>query len=393
MAKEKDLEGLEERENVLSDPKLEGDTPVKSGGDEKPVERIENAAAASDKSVVRKEKAIGEDAESPKGPVGVDIGTSHIVLAQDKRKYIETIRDLNAFFTIPSAKFAEQILNQKEITYYERENEYYIFGYSAESFANMFSVNTRRPMKEGFLSPNEKESLSVIKAIVNTLIQKPKKFGEILCFTIPGEPLDGTGSVVYHESVIKEFLGTLGYSPLSLNEGMAVVVSELSDSDFTGIGISMGGGMCNVCLSYLSFPVITFSIQIAGDYIDAMVGTAVGEPATKIKVIKEEELDLTREPKDRVMTALNIFYDELIFKLLESLQRVLSSTDKIPKIKTAIPIVLSGGTVIPKGCRERFEKMLKNVNLPIEISTVRLAKDPINTPAKGALTMAMREAE
>jgi len=48
---------------------------------------------------------------------------------------------------------------------------------------------------------------------------------------------------------------------------------------------------------------------------------------------------------------------------------------------------------MPKGCRETFEKMLKNVSLPIEISTVRIAEDPINTPAKGALTMAMREAE
>ena len=55
----------------------------------------------------------------------------------------------------------------------------------------------------------------------------------------------------------------------------------------------MGGGMCNICLSYLSFPVITYSIPMAGDYIDEMVGKSVGEPATKIKVIKEEELNLT----------------------------------------------------------------------------------------------------
>ena len=393
MAKEKAPESTRERLDSLKRESVAGDTPVGPAGDAKAAERIKKAANASQRSLATKKKVIGEDAESPKGPVGLDIGTTHIVLAQNKPNYIETIQDLNAFFTVPSAKFAEQILDQKEVMYYERDNEYYIFGYSAESFANMFHGNTRRPMREGFLSPDEEEGLSVIKAIVNGLIQKPKKFGETLCFIIPGEPLDGTGSVIYHESVIKGFLGSLGYSPLSINEGMAVVVSELPEDDFTGIGISMGGGMCNVCLSYLSFPVITYSIQMAGDYIDTMVATAVGEPATKIKVIKEEELDLTREPKDRVTTALNIFYDELIFKLLESLQRVLSSTDKIPKIKTAIPIVLSGGTAIPKGCRERFEKMLKNVSLPVEISTVRLAEDLLNAPAKGALTMAMTEAE
>lgn len=392
MVDDKDLKGLQERVEALKNQNLSGDTPVKSASDKKAEEQIKNAGGAPQKPAVTTGTMTGESAERPKGPVGLDIGTSHIVAAQSKRNYAETIQELNAFFTVPNAKFAREILNQKKITYYEQGNQYYIFGYAAESFANMFNTNTRRPMKDGFLTPNEVDGLSVIKAIMNSLIQKPQKFGETLCFVIPGEPLNGTGSVMYHESMIKNFIGSLGYSPLSINEGMAVSISELSEDDYSGIGVSMGGGMCNVCFSYLSFPVITYSLQMAGDYIDSMVGTAVGEPATKIKVVKEEELDLTREPADRIITALHIFYDELIFKLLQSLQRVLTSTENIPKIKAPIPIILSGGTAMPKGCREKFENMLKNVNLPVEISAVRLAEDPLNAPAKGALIMALTEA-
>ena len=150
--------------------------------------------------------------------------------------------------------------------------------------------------------------------------------------------------------------------------------------------------MCNVCLSYLSFPVVTFSIQTAGDYIDAMVGKTVGEPASRIKTIKEEELDLSEAPTDRVSKALHIFYDEIILKLLENLRRVIISTDKIPKISTPVPIVLSGGTAMPTGCIDKFETMLKTIDMPVEISEVRLAEDPLNTTAKGALIMAMTEA-
>ena len=352
----------------------------------------ESPPVVSEGRVVTRERMAGEEVESPTGPVGLDIGTSHIVMAQNKHSYVETVQEANAFFMVPNAKFARDILTQKEVNFYEQNGSYYIFGHSAESFANMFNADTGRPMKAGFLSPTEEEGLNVIKATVNTILQKPKEFGETLCFVIPGDPLDGTGSVVYHESVIKKFLGTQGYHPVSINEGMSVCVSELSKDDFTGIGISMGGGMCNVCVSYLSFPVITYSIQMAGDYIDTSVGTSVGEPATKIKVIKEEELDLSKDPKDRISTALHIFYDELIFQLLQRLQRVLTSTEKMPKIKAPIPIVISGGTAMPKGCREKFENMLRNVSLPLEISSVRLAADPLNTPAKGALIMARTEA-
>ena len=354
--------------------------------------RIEKAAEASKKLVVSKEKENGDDMERPVGPVGLDVGTSHIVAALNKHNYVYSVQDLNAFFTVPNAKFAKNILSQKEIKYYENEHQYYIIGDSAQSFANMFNVNTRRPMEDGFLSPRVDVGLKVIEAIVSSLVHKPKNTGEILCFSVPGEPFDGAGSVVYHESVVKGFLEGLGYTPIAINEGMATVLSELSEDDYTGIAISMGGGMCNICLSYLSFPVITFSIQMAGDYIDSMVGKAVGEPASRIKAIKEEELDLSQNPKDRVSTALHIFYDEIIFKLLESLRRVIISTDKIPKVSTPIPIVLSGGTAMPKGCKDKFHGKLKDINLPVEISDVRLAGDPLNTTAKGALIMAMTEA-
>ncbi len=87
-----------------------------------------------------------------------------------------------------------------------------------------------------------------------------------------------------------------------------------------------------------------------------------------------------------------IFYDEIILKLLENLRRVIISTDKIPKISTPVPIVLSGGTAMPTGCIDKFETMLKTIDMPVEISEVRLAEDPLNTTAKGALIMAMTEA-
>ena len=392
MAKEKDSEALDESLSAPATQMTGEKTPLNTDKDEKAEKRVEKAVEASQKSVVTREKPVGEAAESLKGPVGLDIGTSHIIVAQNKRKDIHLTRELNAFFTVPVGKFSRQILNQKEINYYELEDQFYVIGYSAQNFANMFNMNTRRPMRQGVLSSSENEGIRVIDAIVKTLIQKPKEFGEILCFGVPGDPVDKPGAAIYHEAMIKRSIGGLGYTPIAVNEGMAIVLSELSEDDFTGIGISMGGGMCNVCLSYLSFPVITYSIQMAGDYIDSMVEKAVGEPATKVKEIKEETLDLSRAPKDRVITALHIFYDELICNLLESLRRVLSSTDKVPKISNPIPIVLSGGTAMPNGCREKFGTMLKKIDLPVEISDVRLAEDPLATTAKGALIMAITEA-
>ncbi len=354
--------------------------------------QIDAALNTSQKTIIAKEKEVGEDAEIARGPVGLDIGTSNIVMAQNKSRKIHMVKQLNAFFTIPQSKFTKKILTQNDVMFYEMDGQYYIIGYSAEDFANLFNVDTRRPIVKGLLSSKENESIKIIQAIIGTLIHKPKKFGESLCFSVPGEPLEGTAYVAGHETILKMYLESLGFTPIAINEGLAIVMSELVEDNFTGIGISMGGGMCNVCLSYLSVPVITFSIQKGGDYIDTMVGRDTGMSATNVKGIKEESFDLSVLPKNKVETALHMYYMDLILTLIHSIEKVISASDKVPKISAPIPIVLSGGTSLPKGCREKFETALKDIRLPLEISSVRNARDPLNTTAKGALIMAVTEA-
>lgn len=326
-----------------------------------------------------------------KGPIGLDIGTANIVVAQNRGKDIRALRQLNAFFTVPYSNITRRALLRDDVIFFEKDKKLYVLGYSAEDFANTFGGNTRKPIESGLLNPKENESISVIRAIISGFIQGPQTKNEKICFSVPGEPLDRPASVVFHESIIRMHLNSLGYSPISINEGLAVILSELSSNNFTGIGISMGGGMCNVCFAYLSVPVITYSIQKGGDYIDSMVGSSIGESPTKVKEIKEEGLDLTVEPKDRIEIGLHVFYDDLFSSLVKSLQQVLGSSENIPRLSMAVPIVLSGGTVIPRGSREKFEKALSNVRLPIRISDIIIAQKPLYATAKGALTMAMTE--
>lgn len=108
-------------------------------------------------------------------------------------------------------------------------------------------------------------------------------------------------------------------------------------------------------------------------------------------MIKEGSLNLARTPQDRVETALDIYYVDLVSHLLNSLEHELKTTDKMPNINTPLPIALSGGTVLPKGFQDLFEKGLRKADLPVEISEVRIADDPLNTTAKGAMVMALSE--
>jgi hypothetical protein len=256
--------------------------------------------------------------------------------------------------------------------------------------ADLLQAESRHPMARGFLNPREPDNLSVLSKIIETLCGKPKE-KQLVYFSVPAAPHGETDSLTYHETTIKQMLDGLGYRAKSITEGLAVVYAELEDSNYTGIGISCGGGLCNVCLSYLSVPVLSFSIPKAGDFIDSSSATVIGDRATRIRIAKEESFHFNGHYADKTNQVIAVYYDNMIQTLAESLKEQLSKCRTLAKVARPIPLVLSGGSTLPGGFRDRFEGVLRESNLPIALSEIRLAENPLNSTAKGALIAAMIE--
>jgi hypothetical protein len=322
---------------------------------------------------------------------GLDVGTSKVVTAKGDSSKADTNAQLNAFFIVPYSSLHESTLQQSRVAFYREGDELVVYGSDADKFAHMFNAEVRRPMAKGILNPSEHASTHVLETILGSLIPVARASGEMIAFSVPAAARETGAELTYHEETIKRYLRDRGYAPLAVNEGLAVVLAELSKENFTGIGISCGGGMCNVAFSFLSIPSLTFSIPQGGDFIDSSVGAVVHEPATRVKAIKEETLDLSRPGGDKIDKALHIYYDKLIDSLVEELSRAVTKSQRLPRTDQPLPIVLAGGTAKPNGFRDRFEKALRRRPLPFQISEVRLASDPLTATARGALVAALAE--
>jgi hypothetical protein len=323
--------------------------------------------------------------------IGLDVGTSKVVTARGDSKRVETATQLNAFLAVPYAPLAQSTLQQRGIPHYRAGSELIVYGTAAEKFAHMFNAECRRPMAQGILNPREPDATHVLESILGTLVPAANTSGEVLAFSVPAASEETGADLTYHEESVKRYLQAKGYKPLAVNEGLAVILSELADESFTGIGISCGGGMCNVALAFLSVPSLTFSMAKGGDFIDSAVGHVVQQPATRVKAIKEDNLDLTRSSRDTIQAALQIYYDKLIQSLVDELHRAVTRSQRLPRTNEPLPIALAGGTALPKGFRERFEKQLRERSLPFGIGEIRMAKDPLTATARGTLVAALAE--
>ena len=333
---------------------------------------------------------------TPAAPVikGLDIGTAFIYSAQKAGSEVAFKKERNAFFDIENSDFTESILKKSNVKYALKENRLYLVGEDAIKFANVFSKNTRRPLRDGVISPKEEDALSVIELLIKSVVGTPRSNNELIYYSIPGEPIDASFNVIYHQGMIKRVLENLGYKANPINEGLAIVFSELGKDNFTGMGISFGGGMANVCFAIMAVPVFSFSIARAGDWIDEQVAKVTNEQVSKITAIKEADLNLNlaESSSDKIEQALYIYYNHLVEYVLSQIKNEFEKNPK-PRLEKPIPIVLAGGTAMPKGFLQIFKEGLLKTKLPFEIGEVKLATHPLLSTAKGTLIAGVAESK
>jgi hypothetical protein len=322
--------------------------------------------------------------------IGLDVGTSRIVTARQTKDEIRYDAQLNAFVGVPLSKMTLNALRKESVPHAINGDEILVHGNESERFAGLLNKDIRRTMARGVLNPDEPDSVRLIREITGQLLGRAEK-GQKLYFTVPAAPLGAEDGLTYHEATLRQILGDLGFETKSINEGLAVIYSELESTNYTGIGVSCGGGLCNVALAYLSVPVISFSIPKAGDFIDTSTASVTGERATRVRLLKEQTFFMNGHYEGKLQQVLNVYYEDVIQSLVAALRKSFESARNLPKLTRPIPLVLSGGTATPAGFRDRFEAVLAASDFPLAISEVRMAADPLTSTAKGALIAALAE--
>jgi hypothetical protein len=320
--------------------------------------------------------------------MGIDIGTMNICCARSDSDEIKIIR--NVF--LPLDKDNVSISDLSSINYVSSDaGDVFILGEDALRLANIFGKEVSRPKQKGQISPKEVNAIDVLSLIIKSLIGEVKD-KEVYCsFSVPAESIDEARTITYHERVFARILGDLGINHNPVNEGMAIIYSECEKEKFSGIGISFGAGMCNVCISYKGVVAAKFSTSRSGDWIDNEVSKSLGLIPNRVTSIKERYLNLEEDfnvQQDkklaRIVEALQYYYSSLVNY---TIKRIISEfKEKVEiQLEEPLPIVISGGTSLPKGFLNLFKTAISSYTLPFEISEVRQAKNPLTAVVTGLL--------
>jgi len=336
--------------------------------------------------------------------VGIDCGTMFLVGARREGETIQYTSQRNCFLTIDEGNDVEDMLTSAGAKLIKMGDKLNVLGEDAIVFSNLLSsfgtnkAKLKRPMKDGLLNSQEETSaIAILQVLVEGVIGKPTEEGEICVFSCPSNPLNSDKNNVFHQAMFKQILSKIGYTPIPVNEALAVIYAEnpkMGDGDaimpMSGISISLGAGQINVCMSVRGYPVIEFSLVGSGDYIDEQVSVLSGKPVSIVTKTKEKNLDFNNVNYDDIVIAgLDIHYTDLLTNIIKRFSEKFSESGKV--YDYPIEIVVTGGTAKPNGFEAKFKSILSSMDLPFEVKDVRMSGDMLKTVSKGCLIKALQE--
>ena len=319
--------------------------------------------------------------------IGADIGTYNLILATPKSETeIAIRREINVFVKVENPKkFTKAMLRQNGVPLIEKGADIYVLGQAAVDLAVDMGLPYRRPMHAGCLSAKEHDAFEILAAMLKGMVGELKE-PTVMYFSVPAAPIDAAGDSKYHEKVIHSIFSTIpNLTSFPLNEGLCIIYAAAQGH--TGIGVSFGAGMVNICFAKMSIPIFEFALTESGDWVDRESARVCGESEAFINQAKHK-IDLSKSPTNSVEMAITRNYEILIEKSIQKIAEGIEQSQGQAKTSTPIPIIVGGGTATATGFMDLFQRLLAKSPLPIPISQVMQPKNPLHAVAEGCLIAA-----
>lgn len=329
--------------------------------------------------------------------VGLDIGTMNFVSARSTPsgpKY-KTVTDAYIELEVENIN----TLKLSKITYLEVDDVLVVTGEKSFQMANLFKQEVQRPLSKGLISPGALKAQKVLNSLVFNVLDAAVEKGEHCFYSVPANPIDlPEQDVVFHRELFRRLITGHDYEAHPVNEAMAVIYSQCSNTMFSGLALSFGAGLCNVALAYNTIMGLNFSIaRGGGDWVDTHAAQATGSTAARMCLLKERGgFNVSKSSHESPeVDAISLYIRTLIQNCLKMISEKLKKDKNNHELLDPIPLIVSGGTSLAEGFmdvfNEEFENLKKVKGFPISISEVRQASEPLKAVANGLLVLANNE--
>ncbi len=192
-----------------------------------------------------------------------------------------------------------------------------------------------------------------------------------------------------------------GYEPKIVPAAQSLILAELVEASFTGIGLVFGASGCEAVLAHRGQPLCHAQTKFAGHTIDDQLrergfverSMSTDSADASSAIIDEITAQRRREavfPSERSSSAsIEHFVAELLRqsceKLVAAFDAELRRAPRVPRVPQPVAVVCSGGMAETPGFEALIADVIGQCELPVECLTPRVASSSARPVLRGLL--------
>jgi hypothetical protein len=310
----------------------------------------------------------------------------------------------SVYSVLPDTVAHQQILQQAGLKFSSCEDGLLLLGDAAHDSSDLFKVRCRPLLPAGRVPKEDPLARQLIGSLTESVLPKAKTPGELCCFTVPGgADLSGESTRPDVEFLLR-IIRLQGYQPQIVPASLALVLSQLVENAFTGIGMVFGSSGAEALLAHRGEPICHARVDIGGEWVDEQLSARQKEIGYELETGERFlNTDAVQRRRESVGTSLvlanSAFEQELVSllhkvvsELIESFMSELALTPRAASVPTPLPVVCSGGLARTVGFDTLVAEVLREAEFPLDLRKPQIIEDAERSIPRGLLINAELEA-
>jgi hypothetical protein len=306
------------------------------------------------------------------------------------------------YIAVPPADAERRLLERAGIPYALCDGSAVIIGRPADELAPLLHVPRLPILPGGELPEEDPLSRQLAAALVDALLPATSTPGQICCLALPRT----AGGPRRHQSPEWQFFSRLvrlrGYEPLLVERSQALVVAELGQRGFTGLGLLIDPSTSEMVLAHQGTVLVHAVVPRGGDWIDEQLARKTerivwdmeGNGYVDVDAVarwKAQSAPSLVFPQNDEAQLLAYLYQQLLQDLVGVFAARCRECPEIATLRGPLPLVCWGGPTQADGFVPVMAERLERGGLPLAVGDTRVVADPTYTIARGCLILAELE--
>lgn len=308
-----------------------------------------------------------------------------------------------AYIAIPPGDAEKRLLERARIPYATCDGATIVFARYADELAPLLHVPRLPVLPQGRLPEDDPVGRQLAAAIFESLLPPPQWHDDVCAIVLPpgvGAPIEASREWEFFSRLSR----LKGYRPIAVDACEAVALAELGHAGFTGLVLVLGSASSGLAVAHRGRLLAHASIPCGGDWIDehlarkleCIVWDMDGTSYVDLDAIgrwKRATAPQLNAPQNDEVQLLVYIYEQLLGDVMKAFAAACREVRVLEHLHQPLGLVCCGRPAMLTGFSHVLAERLRRMELPLEISELRISEDADYTLARGGLIRAELEAE